>query len=209
MLVAVTGCLALLALEVTEVDRESTGGFVQAARTFTTEDTKTTENTTNHRDTETRSTAARVCIPKSANSGHLLFSVPTCLCGFAVRQSICCSPSTPCSLWFVKPHQSSHDRATLAPPPCSLPTAPWPPEPDSYLHAGTSAAIQLMGYGGLRALDVGRRDAYIMSAAVTVAAGIGKELYDRRRGGDASTRDLLWDAVGLGLGLAMVAAVDR
>ena len=95
------------------------------------------------------------------------------------------------------------EQLSFAPPPLDLrPT-------DAWLHAGSSASIQLMGYGGLRALSVAQRDALVISIGVTLAAGIGKELHDRAGHGDASTRDLFWDVVGTGIGVVLARFADR
>ena len=47
------------------------------------------------------------------------------------------------------------------------------------------------------------------AAFVTAAAGIGKELWDRSRGRDASLRDLTWDAVGGVSAAVVIRQVDR
>ena len=91
-----------------------------------------------------------------------------------------------------------------------LPAQPLDLRPnDALLHAGSSASIQLMGYGGLRALSVAQREALVISIGVTLAAGIGKELHDRAGHGDASTRDLFWDVVGTGIGVVLARFADR
>lgn len=74
---------------------------------------------------------------------------------------------------------------------------------DKARHFGTSTAIQLMGYGALRLLGAERTGAMLGAAVVTAAAGIGKEVYDARNGGDPSVRDVVWDAAGLGAGIAL------
>ncbi|MBM3907143.1 MAG: hypothetical protein FJ363_03580 [Gemmatimonadetes bacterium] len=81
---------------------------------------------------------------------------------------------------------------------------------DKYLHAAVSAVVQGAAY------SVFRRDARYTVAAqraslVTIAVGVGKELYDRRHPArrSASWRDLAWDAVG-GAGATVIAKqVDR
>ena len=107
----------------------------------------------------------------------------------------------------------NNDRATAGDPdtlPLTFPPRPLDLRPnDAWLHAGSSASIQLMGYGGLRALSVGQRDALVISIGVTLAAGIGKELRDRAGHGDASARDVFWNVVGTGVGVALARFADR
>ncbi len=75
---------------------------------------------------------------------------------------------------------------------------------DKVRHFGSSAAIQLLGYGSLRVMGASRGASVLVATLVTGAAGIGKEVQDSRRGGRASLRDLVWDGVGAvaGAGLA-------
>ncbi len=77
---------------------------------------------------------------------------------------------------------------------------------DKVRHLGSSTAIQLMGYGGLRVGGASRHTGLVGASLVTFAAGIGKELWDARRGRVASWRDIAWDGVGLlvGTGLARI-----
>lgn len=75
---------------------------------------------------------------------------------------------------------------------------------DKVRHFGSSAAIQLLGYGSLRVMGASRGASILVATLVTGAAGIGKEVHDGRRGGRGSLRDLVWDGVGAvaGTGLA-------
>lgn len=77
---------------------------------------------------------------------------------------------------------------------------------DKVRHFGSSAAIQLMGYGGLRASGASRRGSVVTASVLTLSAGVGKELWDARRGRQPSWRDLTWDVAGLvaGTGLAHI-----
>lgn len=77
------------------------------------------------------------------------------------------------------------------------PNDPWLSE-DKLKHFFTSAFVQSMGYGSLRAAGVAHGTALGLATTVTAAAGGGKELWDRRGGGTASVRDLVWDAAGAG-----------
>jgi putative lipoprotein len=66
----------------------------------------------------------------------------------------------------------------------------------------------MFAYGALRAADVDRRSAGAAAIAGSLALGVSKELFDRSQGGDFSTRDLVWDALGTLAGLAII-SLDR
>ena len=68
---------------------------------------------------------------------------------------------------------------------------------DKLRHAGSSAAIQVMGFGLLRLCGASTRASLVGATLVSAAAGIGKEVRDARRGGSASARDLVWDGIGI------------
>ncbi|HET9985447.1 MAG TPA: hypothetical protein VFQ38_17730 [Longimicrobiales bacterium] len=77
-----------------------------------------------------------------------------------------------------------------------------PPGEDKLKHFFMSFAITSVGYGVARlALDHG--PAVVAASAGGALAGIGKEAYDARTGGDASVGDLAWDALGIGVGTAL------
>lgn len=105
----------------------------------------------------------------------------------------------------------SHDQSRSLGPDTSVltPRIPRALPRDAVRHAGSSASIQFMGYGGLRVLSVHKREAVITSVGVALLAGIGKELRDRAGHGDASVRDLVWDVVGIGFGVALSQVADR
>ena len=75
---------------------------------------------------------------------------------------------------------------------------------DKYLHAAVSAVVQGAAYSLFR-----REARYTVAAQrasmVTVAVGVGKELYDLKHPARhrASWRDLAWDAVG-GVGATVI-----
>lgn len=79
---------------------------------------------------------------------------------------------------------------------------------DKVRHFGSSAAIQLMGYGILTIVGVHRTQALVGAALVTTSAAIGKEVWDGRGHGTASARDLVWDGLGLVAGSGLVRIVD-
>ena len=80
---------------------------------------------------------------------------------------------------------------------------------DKLLHFAASAVIQGTTHAVLRAngADYGR--ASRGAAIVTLTAGVGKEIWDHRRGGDASWRDLTWDAIGGATGAVAVRQTGR
>lgn len=91
------------------------------------------------------------------------------------------------------------------------------PKPDAWFgrdkvrHFGASTAIQLLGYGSLRLLGASSGASIVGATVITATAGIGKELHDSRRGGEASMRDLVWDGAGAvaGIGLARLGDIRR
>jgi len=67
---------------------------------------------------------------------------------------------------------------------------------DKMKHFFLSAFVQSVAFGGLRSFAVDRPRALRAAGGVTAAVGLGKELYDSRRTGLFSVRDLVWDAAG-------------
>lgn len=68
---------------------------------------------------------------------------------------------------------------------------------DKAKHFFMAAFIQSASFSALRAAGATRGQSLAGATAVTSALSIGKELYDRRSGGDPSLKDLTWDAAGL------------
>ena len=81
--------------------------------------------------------------------------------------------------------------------------------PDKIRHFVTSAVVQGMGYGALRATNAGHRSSLIWSTTLTAAAGVGKELHDRRTTGLFSLRDIAWDAAGAGAATVVIVRTER
>ncbi|MBM4193862.1 MAG: hypothetical protein FJ202_05715 [Gemmatimonadetes bacterium] len=80
---------------------------------------------------------------------------------------------------------------------------------DKLLHFTASALVQGAAHSALRANGRTYGEASRGAALATVTVGIGKEVWDRFRGGDPSAKDLAWDAVG-GLSAGVVVRqVDR
>ena len=81
---------------------------------------------------------------------------------------------------------------------------------DKVKHFVTSALIQSLAYSVTQVTTHGSRSSLLLSASVaSAAAGIGKEMYDRRSYGHFSVRDLAWDAVGAGTASLMLARTRR
>ena len=79
---------------------------------------------------------------------------------------------------------------------------------DKALHFGASAGIALGGYGGAALLSDDVRVRLAVGGGLALSAGVGKELWDLSGHGDASWRDLTWDAVGTVTGLAVAVTLD-
>lgn len=95
----------------------------------------------------------------------------------------------------------------------SQPAAPSPRDPwfgrDKFLHFAASAVVQGVAHSALRANGRDYGAASRGAALVTLSVGVGKELWDRHRGRDASLRDLTWDAIGGGAGAVVMRQTVR
>lgn len=80
---------------------------------------------------------------------------------------------------------------------------------DKALHFAASASITGAGYGGTALLTERPWLRLASGAALGLAAGVGKELYDQSGRGHASWRDLTWDAVGTATGAVVAWLIDR
>jgi uracil-DNA glycosylase len=77
---------------------------------------------------------------------------------------------------------------------------------DKVKHFFTTALIQSLAYSVIQVTTQAHRSSLLFSASVaSAAAGIGKEMYDRRSYGHFSVRDLAWDAAGAGTASLMLA----
>jgi len=81
--------------------------------------------------------------------------------------------------------------------------------PDKLQHFFTSAFVQSIGYGALRRAGADNGPALAGSSVLTAAAGVGKELRDRRVKGEFSVRDLAWDAAGAGSASVLLVRTTR
>ncbi|MDB4879632.1 MAG: Protein of unknown function periplasmic lipoprotein [Gemmatimonadetes bacterium] len=80
---------------------------------------------------------------------------------------------------------------------------------DKAKHFFTSAFVQSMSYGSLRAAGAAHGPALGGATAATVAAGAGKEVWDLRGGGTPSVKDLVWDAAGAGAATVLLVRARR
>jgi putative lipoprotein len=81
--------------------------------------------------------------------------------------------------------------------------------PDKLQHFFTSAFIQSFGYGVLRRAGADNGQALAGASVVTLTAGVGKELVDRRLRREFSGRDLAWDVAGAGSASVLLARTVR
>jgi putative lipoprotein len=79
---------------------------------------------------------------------------------------------------------------------------------DKALHFGASALLASGGYGATALVTEDRRVRLGVGGGFAFSLGVAKELWDLSGHGDASWRDLTWDAVGTVTGLAVAAAID-
>lgn len=78
---------------------------------------------------------------------------------------------------------------------------------DKLRHFAMSFATATLTYAAAR--SAGADDAALPGAiVVAAAAGIGKEVYDRRDGRIFSLRDLVWDALGVAAGYAFLRQIE-
>jgi uncharacterized protein YfiM (DUF2279 family) len=81
---------------------------------------------------------------------------------------------------------------------------------DRVKHFFVSFFVQSASYTLLRTANLGDGASLAGASAVTAAAGVSKELWDRRHGGDVEVGDLVWDALGAGVAsVLLVRTVDE
>jgi uncharacterized protein YfiM (DUF2279 family) len=80
---------------------------------------------------------------------------------------------------------------------------------DKALHFAVSAAIQSSAHTMLRATGADYRGASMGAGALTITAGVAKELWDRADGRFFSMKDLTADVLGGGSAAVLVRQVDR
>ena len=80
---------------------------------------------------------------------------------------------------------------------------------DKTKHFFTSALVQSLSFSALRATGMKRSPSLLGATIVAGSVGAGKELYDKRFGGDPSFKDLAWDAAGIASVSALLVRTQR
>lgn len=101
-------------------------------------------------------------------------------------------------------------------PPQPVVPASQPPRPedaffgtDKVKHFFIAGFVETMAFAGAQAAGSGRSTARPVAIGTVAAVSLGRELYDRRRKGLFSVRDLAWDALGAGAALLLVNKTQR
>jgi uncharacterized protein YfiM (DUF2279 family) len=68
--------------------------------------------------------------------------------------------------------------------------------PDKAKHFFMAAFVQSASFSALRSTGLKWNGSIAGASAMTAIVGIGKEVHDARTSGDASVKDLAWDAAG-------------
>ena len=76
--------------------------------------------------------------------------------------------------------------------------------PDRVKHFFLSFFVQSAGFSVARAANASRGAAIVAASGLTAAAGVSKELWDRKRGTGFDRGDLVWDALGAGAATALL-----
>jgi uncharacterized protein YfiM (DUF2279 family) len=112
------------------------------------------------------------------------------------------------SLWTHQPAPRIVAADSLAPVPHHSARDPWFGR-DKLLHFTASMLIQSTAHTVFRARGATFSQASVGAGLMTATAGIGKELWDMQGHGDASLRDLTWDAIGGASGAVMMRQLDH
>jgi uncharacterized protein YfiM (DUF2279 family) len=67
---------------------------------------------------------------------------------------------------------------------------------DKIKHFFISAFVESVSYSALRTVNVKHDPALVAASAITLGAGVGKEIHDHRTYGLFSVKDLSWDIAG-------------
>lgn len=81
--------------------------------------------------------------------------------------------------------------------------------PDKAKHFFTAALVQSASFSAFRGMGMARTPSLVGASVITSAVSIGKELHDRRTGGDPSFKDLAWDGAGLVAATALLRRTAR
>jgi uncharacterized protein YfiM (DUF2279 family) len=76
---------------------------------------------------------------------------------------------------------------------------------DKLKHAFASLALVGFAHAGARVATLDGTPAVTFAVSAATATGLWKEWRDRRTGTSFSARDLVWDALGIGVGALLVA----
>lgn len=80
---------------------------------------------------------------------------------------------------------------------------------DKAKHFFMAAFVQSGSFSALRSTGLRWNSSIAGASATTAIVSIGKEVYDARTGGDASAKDLAWDAVGAAGATALLRRTER
>jgi uncharacterized protein YfiM (DUF2279 family) len=80
---------------------------------------------------------------------------------------------------------------------------------DKAKHFVTAAFVQTAAFSTIRSTGVGRNTSLAGAAVVASGVSVGKELYDRKFGGDPSVKDLAWDVAGMVASAALLRRTER
>jgi uncharacterized protein YfiM (DUF2279 family) len=75
---------------------------------------------------------------------------------------------------------------------------------DKQRHFAMSFFVTSFGHAAARMAGLDADVATLSGVVVAGAAGLGKEIHDRRGGGIFSVKDLVWDAAGIAVGAVLV-----
>jgi uncharacterized protein YfiM (DUF2279 family) len=75
---------------------------------------------------------------------------------------------------------------------------------DKQRHFAMSFFVTSIGHAAGRMAGMDADAATLSGVVVAAAAGLGKEIHDRRGGGIFSVKDLVWDAAGIAVGAVLV-----
>ena len=80
---------------------------------------------------------------------------------------------------------------------------------DKAKHLFLAGFAQSVAYGSLRAVRLSPAVSGAGATAFSVGISVGKEVSDRRAGGDFSMKDLAWDAFGIAAASALLSRTAR
>jgi putative lipoprotein len=77
--------------------------------------------------------------------------------------------------------------------------------PDKVKHFFVAAFVQSVSYSVVRGVGARHEASLAAATGATAAVSVGKEIADRRAGGQVSVPDLVWDAAGAGAASLLLA----